>query len=1320
MMLEFLSAIRSRPQLRVALRLIAYLAVSLLVALLYLAFIGISIDASAQRGKIVALLGESLGREVRFDGPLKLEISAHPKLQVGGLHIANASGFSGDEFASLGEARLELNLWALLRIRLQIEELAGSNVRMHLQLNKSGHSNWTFKSSPKKPEAAAAQPAGMALGDMLARLDIMRVALEKLNVEFTGANAQSHFFELQSLVAHFPAGQPLTLALHGTVENKYPYKLDLNGGSIVDLVRMDKPWPLNLQLGFMSSHLSLNGTVSGSSGALNFDLGTENLAEFEQLLQTKLPAVGLTSIAGVISYAPGKVALGHLSGVMGKTTLSGALNVDYGGERPSVRGELALPTLDLRPFMTGKPVTEEAPPKSLAEVYRELAKASFSLKALNNADADLTLRVGEWLSLPGAVHDAQLQVKLAHGRLSIPVRATVADVALSGQASVDASVAPARLKLTLAAHDSGLGNLAGLLFGMHDVKGNLRRLDLRIAARGDSGAELMESLDVRADVEGGHLSYGNGEGGHPVQFSLDDFELVLPAGKALYGSTRGTLLDKSFSASLRGASLTELMQQAHAPVDFELQAGSARAQVHALLQPAAADSGSQVEFELSAPHSGEIASWLGLKPGADAPVNLRGNFHTDSEGWHLSGFALQLGHSALAVEAQQTRVQGKPLTSLQLNSELIDAVELQSLLPESKPKAPAAKAAAVNMIDIPILPHGISLSDADIAVRIKQIRSASPLAVRELRFDGRIRDGMMPVSPFAANVAENDFSGAIMLDLRTQQPHAVLWVAADALDVGSILDKLGIAKGLDAGVKHMSLQLDMHSSRLGQLLAQSALLLNFEGGHFTLRDANTGAKTSIALDKGELSSAAGAPVRLELYGALDAVPVYIGIQTAKAADLINPNLPIPFKFNASSSGAAIQLAGDIDRPFATRDIELALDMSASRLDNFNALAHTSLPPWGPWLTSGKFHMTSGGYEVSALQLQVGSSVLSGQGKLDTKAVPPRIDVALSAPSIQLDDFRFGDWSPEKKKPDAPAHKKSKQVLQQEADAASKQTQQMLSREVLRRQNAYLAVRVEQVVSGKDLLGSGKLEATLENGRAVIGPVVVNTPGGAAMMRMAYEPDEKDVALDLRVEAKKFDYGILARRIDPKSEMRGVFSLDVDVSARAQYLSELLRYGKGNIDFAVWPENLKSGLLDVWAVNVLMALLPAVDASSESKVNCAIGNFVLNDGKLSEKKIIIDTSRMRVTGKGGVNFATQEINLYVQPRAKTPQFLSFALPIELSGTLDDFHVGVRVVDVLGMVGQFATSVVWVPLQSLFGKKTPEDGRDVCGAAEFAHQ
>ncbi|HYA65964.1 MAG TPA: hypothetical protein VEE84_04710, partial [Burkholderiaceae bacterium] len=752
-------------RIHLALRAAAALAVSLLAGVLYVALVGVSIDASGLRAKAAAALTERLGREVRLDGPVQIEISARPDLVVRGLHVVNAAGFSGGEFASVGEARLALDLWPLLRARLRIEKVSGSDVHLRLQKNISGANNWTFEPPDRTQQAAEAAPtehaANRPVAELLTRLEIERVSLEKLDVEFIGVDAQSHFFELQSLVAQFPAGQPFTLTLHGTIEKTFPYSLEFTGGTLADLARLDKPWPMDLTLGFLSSRLSLNGAVSGSTGSIRFVLDTENLREFERLLQIRLPAVGETRIAGIVNYSPGNIALDELSGLMGKTTLTGSVNFDYNGERPRVQGNLTLPMLDLRPFWTGQSVAKEKPPQSLAEFYREVANATFRLDDLNRADADLTLHVGQWLSLPGSVHEAMLHVKLERGRLAMPLQATVADVALSGSVNVDASITPARFDLALGTHDSALGNLAGLLVGIPDIEGTLGRFDLRIAARGDRGSELVQSLSVRLNLERGKMTYGNRAGGRPVHFSLDNLRLVLPAGKTLQGEAHGSLLDTSFGASLHGASLSDLMQEAQAPIDLDMQAGSARAQIQAVLRPPAQDSGSEIAFRLSAPHSSEIAGWFGLKPGADAPINLHGNFHTDRHRWHLIDLALQLGHSLLSADVLRTwDDKDASLLTMQLAGDLVDVEELQTLLPEKNVNTQSVTPAAADMIDIPILPEGVSLAEADIAVRIKRITTSSPVAVRDLRFDGRIRDGMMSVSPFAANVADVDFSGA--------------------------------------------------------------------------------------------------------------------------------------------------------------------------------------------------------------------------------------------------------------------------------------------------------------------------------------------------------------------------------------------------------------------------------------------------------------------------------------------------------------------------------------------------------------------------------
>lgn len=1284
---------------------------------LYIVFVGITIDASWLRGPVADVFSENLGREVRFDGPVKLEISARPKLKVGGFHIANAAGFDG-EFASLGEARLNLDLWPLLNKRLQIEQLSGHDVRIRLQRGPNDSVNWQFR-----PRAAALPvstnedkaTSGMAIntGSVLARLDIQRIALERVNVEYVGADGNSHWFDLHALRASSPAGEALTMSVEGAVEKTFPYKVEFTGGTVADLGDPSKPWPIDLTLTFLSSTLTLNGKVSVEQGEISFGLGTETLSEFERLFQTELPRVGATGIAGVFAYAPGKLAIRQIAGVMGASTMLGDLEFDYSGARPRVSGHLDVPTLDLRPFLSRKPprTQPEPAPVDLAALYRDLSAASFSLKQLERIDADVTLRVQRWLSLPGDVRDASLSVKLDRGRLEVPIEATVTGVTLAGRALADAVASPPHFELGLQTRDSDLGGLAGLLTGVPGVNGHLGRFDLRLSADGDAVGELVRSLDVRLSVERGRFSYGNVAGGRPVEFTLEKFNVALPAGKSLRGSLRGSLLGNPLEASLSGGALEPMMLQARTNFDFNARSGGVRARIHGSLEPLAEARGPDLAFDVSAPRAGEIASWFGLRPGAEAPAAVSGHIRLESDAWRLSNFRFELGRSRIAGRLARTGIATQPLIAAWISADIVDVAELESMLPKPTKKSTVDDDARP-VLEIPILPRGIDLSDADVSVRVARFEG-SALDVRNVSFDGHIRDGYMYPSPFAARVADIGLNGAVLLDLRGQEPRAGFWVYAGQADVGAVLRRLNLVRDLEASIDQLALYLDARASRLGDMLARSLLTATVSGGRLVLRDSNLRGEAHVAVKTGVLQALPGQAASLTVRGSLDDIPIDIDLTTAPVADLANPALKLPFKLNLAAAKTEIALSGHIARPIG-QSIELTLDARGERFDTLNKLVRAQLPPWGPWSAAGRFRMSPQGYAVNDLKLRVGESLLNGEGGLRTDGARPRIDIALSAPSIQLDDFRFGEWSPVEKKPEKEKKAISAEELRRQAAQASDQAQKLLSPEVLRRQDAYVKVRVEQVRSGSDRLGSGSIDAKLENGRADIGPVQVTVPGGSAKLWLGYEPSERDVNVDLRIAVDRFDYGVLARRIKPETDLSGSFSLNVDVNSRTQYLSDALKHGSGTIEFAVWPVNMRAGIFDLWAINVLVALVPAVDSSKESKVNCAVGRFVLENGKLIDRTVLIDTTRMRVTGQGSADFDAETMRLRMKPRAKTAQFLSLATPIEVSGPFNNFKIHVSPGDIIETVTRLATSVVWVPLQKLFGRKTPKDGTDVCTA------
>ena len=113
---------------------------------------------------------------------------------------------------------------------------------------------------------------------------------------------------------------------------------------------------------------------------------------------------------------------------------------------------------------------------------------------------------------------------------------------------------------------------------------------------------------------------------------------------------------------------------------------------------------------------------------------------------------------------------------------------------------------------------------------------------------------------------------------------------------------------------------------------------------------------------------------------------------------------------------------------------------------------------------------------------------------------PRLDVRVTAPNIQLDDFPLARRAPARR----PGQRLSED-LRATARGAATQTQALLSAAFLRRLDAYLDVEVRQVLSGNDRLGDGSWCAQIVEGRLYLGPAEVNLPGGTAKLSILYDP-----------------------------------------------------------------------------------------------------------------------------------------------------------------------------------------------------------------------
>jgi hypothetical protein len=382
-------------------------------------------------------------------------------------------------------------------------------------------------------------------------------------------------------------------------------------------------------------------------------------------------------------------------------------------------------------------------------------------------------------------------------------------------------------------------------------------------------------------------------------------------------------------------------------------------------------------------------------------------------------------------------------------------------------------------------------------------------------------------------------------------------------------------------------------------------------------------------------------------------------------------------------------------------------MHGDRLDSLSELARVELPPWGPWSLAGPLRMTPTGYELQGLRVGVGRSRLGGSGKLDLSGPRPSLDVQVTAPSIQLDDFPMPERLAEPSVPSGDGR-----GLRDAASRSARRTETLLSSAFLRRLDATVDVKAKEVLSGEDRLADGALRVKLEEGRLHLDPVVVNLPGGAVRLSVAYDLKDTEVEFAVAAYIERFDYGIIARRMGRANDMRGLFSLNVELAGTAPSLDTIMRSASGRVDFVVWPTELRSGVFNLWSANLVLQLLPLIDPRVRPEVNCIFGRFDLEEGNLNDDKIVIDTSAVRIRGTGHANLATEELEFVFRPRAKGFALFRLQTPLRVTGTLGDQRFGFERSDVVESVLRLVASPILLPIEWLTLGPLPRDGADVC--------
>ncbi len=499
----------------------------------------------------------------------------------------------------------------------------------------------------------------------------------------------------------------------------------------------------------------------------------------------------------------------------------------------------------------------------------------------------------------------------------------------------------------------------------------------------------------------------------------------------------------------------------------------------------------------------------------------------------------------------------------------------------------------------------------------------------------------------------------------------------------------------------------------GDTLVVSKLLLEDIVVHYY--DPDNSEPSRYQIDKCLGSMLPGKPLELDMSGSLTSTPYTLAVNIASLEEFLTENRSW-MEIKAEIAGTKLLFKGDINLAEAHRSLALKGSVSGENLNTLNNLLHLDLPPMGPYGVEADLLLKKNYLEMKNLVVKTGSSGLNGTAQITKGEGKTEAKVEFISPLIQIDDFIFDDWSwskddePSSADNSGAGHERAAPVTDKD-DASGGNNRKLLDPDVLDNFDIALSLHSEKVLLGEEELGRGSLKATLRNGRIAIEPLKLNVPGGSVELSASLKPGNVKSDASLRAVMSNFDIGILARRSKPESKMGGMVNLDVDLQSSAASFDQILANGNGYFDFSGQLTNLSAGIIDLWAVNLIAAIVSSTD-ENESNINCAVGRWQVNDGSLTPDIFFIDTSKIRICGSGEIDFVTNRIDLIISPTAKKAEFFSLATPLEVHGNFSDIQFGIKKGGVVGTVAKFITSPIVVPIKRTVSKEIPEDGSDAC--------
>jgi uncharacterized protein involved in outer membrane biogenesis len=1237
------------------------LALVVALAVLVLAFLaGVTVPGEWLRGPIEHALSAAFGVPTRIEGPLQVRTGLSATASADSLVLADPSGAPGATLARGIRPAVRIDLAALARRVVALQEVSGERLELALARGADGRANWApiFAASP----GGAPPPVSFA--------GIERLRIGTVRGTYQEAGSAPFAFELAGVEGSLTERGPTTARGTARVAG-HAIEFDLRSAAFGELQNPSAAVPLRGTLVSSGARIGLDGRIAadGSTFDAAVDVSADDADSVLTALGIPVRGAGALDARGKVRLTAADAAVSGLALKLGESAVSGGGRIAWSAPRTRLALDLTAERLDPRPFVTAGHTAPEW--SSAEEVIEGLERLVAGL------DAEVKVQAAEVAGLAVTLREVDFDARstkegvAARGSAVLAgtrTRATFDYDARKPQRALTGRIDGGPVSTGALPRDSRPTGVTGTLAG---VRGQLQ-------AQGATARELVVSANGFVEARGLRWALDR-PGKGAIRGRFDRARLSVVGTRSSSVEVAGALGEERCVLKASGGAIGPLFEGKPWPMRLAASCSNARLDAQGPIAFGGGGWSADLRVDASAARTGPILDALGFPSKALLPVTVRGTLAVTERLARARLDMLRLGRTAGSGEvAFPLDDKGTPQVRLSLTNLNLDEL---NALGEAGPVPP-------DPLGRVVLPERLRLPEAEFDIAVDRVEFGAE-SLRRLHVNGVMHASRLPPARFAFEWEGVPVSGELAMDFRGARPHAQVHGTARNADLGPVLARMG-RPGVRLRAGSVSVRASAEGERLGELLGSAALEAGVDSGRLELAERALPGGSRRADFSATLKATPGGPAALAARGTTGAEAFSLDLETPGLAGLARAGGPIPARLALTVGDARLEAAGRVARD-GTGEGNVRLE--GARADRLGRLVGIELPEVGPYAISGTVVAAAEVVRASDVDVSVGKSRIQGQlqARRGTRLFH---SASLRAPNLHLEDLGAARWL---RGPAQPAETGAT------AGPAARLEEERIARalDALRGADVDVTVEVDALHGGAERFASGRLRATLASGALRILLQDVRTESGTVDADIRIDATSAQPRVDLRARVDGLDFGPLARVLDPATKLGGRLDLAADLSAQGPP-GRLIPTLSGAIDVAVFPHDLRPGGLDFWGTGLLSTTLRSLDPSARSEVECAAASLDVAAGVASTSAFFVDTTRVRIIGQIEADLATHALSGRLRPVSEQPELFTVAPTMLVGGTMEHPRVTVAAENVVLAPLRFATPLAGFALDFLSGQ------------------